>query len=158
MRFVFTLLLTLMLIPVAALAADWGHYANSRYGYEIAIPPGFSGQGESDNGDGQVFLSERGTEELRVFGGYLTGGDFSSEMAERQQQDESAGWAITYQASTPKWVSYSGTKAGFILYVRAIARCGDQYALFRLQYSKHDAAALDPVISRLVGSLTAGRC
>jgi hypothetical protein len=105
-----------------------------------------------------VFKSRQGTQELRVFGGYLTSGDFSSELAERQQQDASDGWAITYQAATPKWVSYSGTKGGFILYVRAIARCGDQYAMFRLKYSKHDAAALDPVVSQLVGSLRAGSC
>jgi hypothetical protein len=156
MRFVFALLFAL--VPAAVLAADWGHYANSRFGYEIAVPPGFSGQGESGNGDGQVFVSDRGTEELRVFGGYLTSGDFSSEMAMRQQQDIADGWAITYEASTPKWVSYSGTKAGFILHVRAIARCGDRYALFRLRYSKRDAAALDPVVSRLVGSLRSGSC
>jgi hypothetical protein len=156
MRFV--LALAVALIPFAALAAGWGHYANTRYGYEIAVPPGFSGRGESGNGDGQVFVSQQGTQELRVFGGYLASGDFSSEMAARRQQDADDGWAITYEASTPKWVSYSGSKGGFILYVRAIARCGDQYAMFRLRYSKHDAAALDPVISQLVGSLTSGRC
>ena len=152
------LAVAIALVPLAAIAADWGHYSNTRYGYEIAVPPGFSGQGESDSGDGQVFKSRQGTQELRVFGGYLMGGDFSSELAERQQQDAGDGWAITYQAATPKWVSYSGTKGGFILYVRAIARCGDQYAMFRLKYSKHDAAALDPVVSQLVGSLQGGRC
>lgn len=152
------LALVLMLSSPAVLAAEWGQYVNSRYGYEIAVPPGYAGQGESGNGDGQVFVSRQGTQVLRVFGGYLANGDFSSEMAARMRQDADAGWTLTYQASTPKWVSYSGSKGGFIVYVRAIARCGDQYAMFRLRYSKSDAAALDPVVSRLVGGLRAGSC
>jgi len=156
MRFLIGLLLAL--VPLGALADDWSHYVNSRYGYEIAVPPGYSGQGESDSGDGQVFVSRQGTQVLRVFGGFITDGDFTSAMAERQRQDADDGWAISYQAATPKWVSYSGSKRGFIVYVRAIARCGDQYAMFRLRYSKSDAAALDPVVSRLAASLKTGSC
>ena len=46
------MLALLMVMPLPAFAAD---YVNARYGYSIDVPDGFAGQGESDNGDGQVF-------------------------------------------------------------------------------------------------------
>ncbi|HEY4199339.1 MAG TPA: hypothetical protein VGM83_02160 [Devosiaceae bacterium] len=159
MRISILLISALALIPsLPVQAAEWSTYANSRYGYVVGVPPGFTGQGESDSGDGQVFRSGKGTETLRVWGGFLTEKDFSAEIAWRQKQDASDGLKITYQASTPKWASYSGTKGGLIHYSRAIARCGDQYAMFELDYSKAEAARLDPVVGKLVGSLQAGRC
>jgi len=156
MRFVFATIGLLLIAP--ALAADWGFYQNSRYGYEIAVPPDFVGGGESASGDGQAFRSRDGARTLLVWGGFLTAGDFSAKMVARQEADAADGWALSYQASSPRWVSYSGTRNGSILYVRAIARCDGQYAMFRLEYPKADAVRFNPVVDRLVQTLREGRC
>src|ERR1700712_3346903 len=123
------LLALLVFIATPALAADWGHYENARHGYPIHTPPAFGGQGESDNGDGQVFSTS--TALLRVYGSNLLDGDFEASVKQNQKQAEAEGWALTYQVSTPTAASYSGKKGGHILYVRMIALChGTQAATF----------------------------
>lgn len=156
MRFVFAFIALLLTIP--AQAAEWDSYVNSRYGYAVGIPPGFTGQGESESGDGQVFRSRDGSQTLTVWGGYLTGGDFTNEMAARKRSDTEAGWTISYEASSPQWISYSGTRSGLVLYARGIARCGDQYSMWRMVYSKQDVVRLDSVIEKLVQTFRAGGC
>lgn len=44
-------------------------YINVRFGYRLDYPADFVPQGESDSGDGQVFIGKEGAE-LRVWGGY----------------------------------------------------------------------------------------
>ena len=146
-------LLAALLITLAAptLAADWGHYENARFGYAVDVPPGFEGQGEADNGDGQVFSTP--TAELRVYGGYILEGDFDDEVKALQQTAVDAGWTITYQATSPRWASYSGTQGGRIFYARAIALCDGAVAEFSLTYGKADLRAFDPIVERLVRSL-----
>lgn len=154
MRFVLALLICL--VPAAAAAADWGRYENARFGYAAAIPPGFEGQGEAENGDGQVFRSRDGTQLLRVYGGNLLDPDFEAAIGRAMGHAEEAGWALSYERVTPSWASYSGTRNGMIFYARAIVLCGGtQYASFEVEYPQRDLAAMNPVIDRLVGGLRA---
>lgn len=156
MRLLLALLLSL---PVPAMAADWSHYANARFGYAIDVPPGFVAQGESDNGDGQVFKTP--TAMLTVYGGNVMAADFEAEVAQREQFARDDGWAITYQVSTPQKASWSGKRGGRILYGRLIALCGgSQFANFELQYSSADLKRFNAVVERLVSSLKAsgGSC
>jgi hypothetical protein len=151
------LVVALLMLGSPALAAEWGHYENARFGYAIDIPPGFEGQGEVDNGDGQVFSTP--TAELRVYGGYILEGDFEDEIQALQQTAVEAGWTITYQATTPRWASYSGTQGSRIFYARAIALCDGAVAEFSLTYGKVDLEAFNPIVERLVRSLTpTGTC
>jgi hypothetical protein len=143
--------LALMLLALPAIAAGWGHYDNARYGYATDVPPGFVAEGESDNGDGQVFSTP--TARLTVFGANILAADFEAELRDRQAAATADGWAITYQVSTPNAGSFSGKKGGRILYVRAIALCrGTQLAVLQFDYSRADLAAFDPIVTRLVGA------
>ena len=55
---------------------------------------------------------------------------------------------------TPSWASYSGTRQGFVLYVRSLSLCaGTQYATFEYQYPKTAIKDADPVVDKLVRSL-----
>ena len=152
-----SLLAVFTLLPAAAAAADWGRYENGRYGYGIAVPPGFAGQGESDSGDGQVFRSGNGRETLTVWGGYLMLGDFGDEVEATLAGLKDEGWSISYQASSPRWASFSGTRGGTVLYGRMVAAC-DGYATFRLEYPQADLARFDPIVERLVQSLGESGC
>jgi hypothetical protein len=143
----------LLLVPLPALAAGQ-HYVNARYGYAIDVPQGFVGQGESDNGDGQVFKAPTAT--LTVYGGNVTEGDFEAEVRARQGYSTADGWTVTYQVSTPRYASWSGTHGARILYGRMIPLCqGTQFAAFELQYSKVDLQKFNPIVDGLVAALTA---
>jgi hypothetical protein len=149
-----------VLVALAApvLAADWMSYANARFGYSIDVPPGFVGQAEATNGDGQVFRDEAGTQVLTVWGGNVIEDDFESEAARLLTSLEGEGWNITYKASAPDWASFSGTSGDQVIYLRSIALCGGSHlASFQFEYFVADLAALDPVVNRLVRSFRAGR-
>lgn len=148
------LALLLLLLPLPAMAADWEHYTNVRFGYAIDVPPGFVAQGESDNGDGQVFKTP--TAVLTVFGGNVMEADFEAEVRVREGYASDDGWAITYQVSTPQKASWSGKRGARILYGRMIALCGGvQFGSFQLEYSSADLKAFNPIVDRLVSSLKA---
>ncbi len=159
MRFAVPILFCLMSLP--ALAQVWTHYANARFAYSLDIPPLYEGQGESANGDGQIFYLPNGRHELLAWGGLLgvTASDLAGEATQRLSQDMAAGWAITYQAGTPQWAVWSGTRGDLILYQRMIMLCdGTSYAAFRLTHPTRDMARNQPIVEGLVRSLRAEGC
>ena len=156
MRFILTIIFVLLAAPASA--QGWDRYDNGRFGYSIDIPPGFSGQGESDNGDGQAFAAAGKPIDLLVWGGNLLEG-FEAEVGQRMSWDEDEAWNITYRVTTPRWASWSALKGSRILYQRLVLLCdGTSYAAFRAEYSVTDSADMDPVIERLVGSLRGSGC
>ncbi|HTM78601.1 MAG TPA: hypothetical protein VL133_13355 [Devosia sp.] len=155
------ILAMLVLLVAPALAQDWGQYDNVRFGYSIAIPPDFVGQGESDNGDGQQFQRRRGAQNLTVWGGLLgtANVDFESEVKWRMARATAAGWNLTYQATTPEWASFSAIKGSRVLYQGMVLLCDrNHYAAFRAEYFTRDAAEMAAVIETLVGSLRSAAC
>ena len=150
MRILLALILALCAAPVCA--AEWGHYVNERFGVEADVPPGFSPGAPPVNGDGLGFSTP--TAALSIHGSLIVEGDFESNVRQRIQWNEDDGWAITYEATTPSWASWSGKKGSRILYVRAIRMCGGTiYGAFELEYMEADRKAFDPVVERLVRSL-----
>ena len=155
MRILLIALFTLLAAP--AFAQGWDHYDNDRFGYGVDIPPGFSSQRESDNGDGATFAGGRNPSYLTVWGGNLTG-SFEDEVSQRMAWSEAEAWNTTYQAVTPRWASWSAIKGFRILYQRMVLLCdGTSYAAFRMEYSVTDVSEMDPVVERLVRSLR-GNC
>jgi hypothetical protein len=145
-----------VVFATSALAGEWSGYENSRFGYVIDVPPDFSGTGEAENGDGQIFRSADGTQLLRVYGGNILEAGFEASVQAAMGHAADAGWSLSYERVTPSWASYSGTRNGMVLYARAIALCGgSQYAAFELEYPEVDLSKLDPVVNRLVQSLAA---
>jgi hypothetical protein len=153
MRQILTAFALLLATPV--LAAGWGSYENARFGYIVEVPPSYEGEGEADNGDGQIFTSDDGTQLLRVYGGNaLDGFEATVNTAMGYARDD--GWNLSYERVTPRWASFSGTKNGMIVYARAISLCGgEQYASFELQYPKRDLKPMNAVVERLVASFEA---
>lgn len=152
MRALICLLTIVLAIPV--LANDWGQYDNARFGYTVDVPPGFEWGKEADNGDGRTFRS--GATKFLVWGGNITEDNFESAVAAAKGFAEADGWGISYEATTPRWASFSGAQGKRILYQRMIALCDDAYAAFRLEYSAVDLGAMEPVVEHLVRSLKGG--
>lgn len=153
-------LLALAAIATApALAQDWGSYGNARFGYELAIPPGFSGYGESDNGDGQVFDRPELAQVLMAWGSMMVEEDFEAEVASRMQNAQDDGWNLAAQTVTPRWASFSGVLGQRMFDTHMIQLCdGASYAVWTAEYSAVNAADMRPVIERLVESFRATDC
>ncbi len=142
----------LMLLAQPVAAAGWGHYENARFGFSIDVPPGFVEQSESANGDGDRFTTP--TAELRAYGGNIVDTGFAGEVGFEQQAATEDGWALTYQAATPGWATFSGKKGARILYARFVAICGGtQFIGYWLEYSRADIKPFNAVIDRLTASL-----
>lgn len=155
MRLIALFLCLLLASPAAA--QSWDRYANARLDYVIDVPPGYVGEGESDNGDGQVFRRPGSSAELRVWGGHLME-DFATEATSRREGLTSDGWTLTYRAQRSSWASFSGTKADRIVYLRLIRTCDGSYAAFKVDYPAADAAHMRSVVSRLTRSLRSSGC
>lgn len=157
MRCVSSIFVLLIGITSSALAASWSHYANSRFGYSVDIPPGFSQVVESENGDGGSSSSPDERSELLVWGSYITEADFTAEVAWRINQDVAGGWNISYDKRTRKSAIWSGSKGDRIFYARALPGCQGVAVYFRIEYPRRELTAYDSIIERLVKSQRADR-
>lgn len=156
MRAHFLFAFALLITPV--LGEDWSRYGNERFGFSIAVPPGFEAQGEAGNGDGQSFALANRPARLSAWGGYLMD-NFGAEVADAKSYDAAAGWSVTYEAEAPGWATWSASNGGRILYQRVILLCdGASYAAFRLEYSQADRPDMDPLVDRLAASLQGAAC
>ena len=135
-------------VSVAAQAADTENYSNARYGFGISYPAGlFLPQGESDNGDGQIFRSPDGQAELRVFAMYnvldeTLADKFKEALAE-------PGLQATYKVTHKTWFVVSGKQQGRIVYQKTILAKGTFFTLL-LTYAASAQATYDPVVGDLV--------
>lgn len=61
-----------MMLTVSLFAQPKGYkaYWNEKNEYSILIPEDFGGMGESESGDGQIFVSPNGDTHIQVYGGY----------------------------------------------------------------------------------------
>ena len=146
------LLAAVAILTAPALAAEWGHYVNERFGVEADVPPGFEPGAEPANGDGLRFSTP--TADLAIYGSFLVADDFEAEARQQITFAEAEGWGITYQAVTPGWAVWSGRKGSRILYARAVPICsGGGIGAFQLTYMQADLKRFDPVVERLGRSL-----
>lgn len=158
MRTILAIVLFALALPLAAAELGWSQYGNARYGYIGEVPAGFSGGGESFSGDGQTFTRDGAGQVLSYWGSYLEG-PLEDAVRQRMGYAERDGWSITYQATTPRWASYSGQMGSRIFYSRMIQLCDrDAYGIFTVQYSTAQAADMRPTVERLVRSFHADGC
>lgn len=145
-------LLALLACVLPVHAAEWLVYGNARFGYRMDIPPGYSWAAEADNGDGLAL--REGATRLVVYGAHDVGSDFEAMARAARDALAAEGWALSYEAITPGWASFSGTMGARIIYKRLTRLCeATAYAGFDLVYSRIDRGKVDPIIDRLVRSL-----
>jgi hypothetical protein len=161
-RFALSLLMLALLAAPAVAADGTSPYGNVRFGYWVSIPAGFTCGPEADDSDGKSCTSADGMATLDVWGGFIDvpdSGSFGAQAAFDKASDQRDGLVVTYQATGSNWASYSGMKDGRIVYVRMIGGCKDsQFAGFQLNYPPSEAAAMKPVLNRLVPSLRQETC
>jgi hypothetical protein len=132
---------------VAGQGVTYRTYSNARYGFSIAYPVNvLFPQGESDNGDGQKFVSQNGRASLLAFG---------SQRLDRSLQDEfqsaQENRTVTYKVLNQNWFVVSGTENGKIFYQKTLLR-GDVFKTFIIEYEKAQRATYDAITARIARS------
>jgi hypothetical protein len=95
-------------------------YCNSRFSFCMQVPNGFIGQGEAENGDGQIFLSADKQTEIRAYG-MLAIEDF--DQIQDQFTMASKGVQVSYKVIKQDWFVLSGLdKDGKIVYRKTVKR------------------------------------
>ena len=123
------------------------NYSNARYGFTIAYPSGLLiPQGESDNGDGQRFVSKDGRATLLAFGANRLGRNLRDEFQSAQENR-----TVTYKVLKPNMFVVSGTANGKIFYQKTLLR-GDRFKTFIIEYDESERAVFDSITTRIARS------
>lgn len=142
---------------------NYQSYHNARFAYSIAYPADvFAPQGESDNGDGQRFLSKDGRAELIVYGGYAVD-DKQDTLQKRfreasaSRSDEQPPRVVTYKLIKGDWFVVSGRAGGRIFYQKTILKktAGDSPGVFktlRIEYDESQNRDYGTIVARIVAS------
>ncbi|HEX8919950.1 MAG TPA: hypothetical protein VF766_00640 [Pyrinomonadaceae bacterium] len=133
--------------PIAGQRVTYRTYSNARYGFSIAYPVGvLVPQGESDNGDGQRFVSKDGSATLLAFGSNRLDRSLQDEFQSAQENR-----AVTYKVLKRDMFVVSGTENGKIFYQKTLLR-GDAFKTFIIEYNEGERATFDSITARVARS------
>src|SRR5262245_19487544 len=148
-------ILSLILLAQTTFAANvYNTYHNPRFGYSIAYPKDILyPQGESDNGDGQKFLSKDADAILIVYGSH----NVFDQSLEDLYLEESRGGThenprkiVTYKVLKNNWFVISGFNSGKVFYQKTILN-NNQFKSFYFEYDKSKKNIYGP-ITRYISS------
>ncbi len=125
-------------------------YTNARFKYSIDYPADLLiPQGESENGDGQVFHEKsRSSVEMRVYGGY----NVSNETLRSRYAELIRKWNnVTYKVIRRDWFVVSAMVNGKIHYQKTILR-GDTFKTFEIEYDAVRGSTYNDVTDRIAKS------
>lgn len=106
-------------------AGNEKQYCNGRFAFCVVYPNDFVAQGESANGDGQVFISGDNEASITVYGSLAV--DEFSTLSQRFAV-ETKEIKITYQLKKDNWFVFSGTdKNGMVVYMKTFKKTIDPY-------------------------------
>jgi hypothetical protein len=138
-------------------------YHNARFAYSISYPADvFVPQGESDNGDGQRFLSKDGRAELIIYAGYAI--NDSQDTLQKRFREATAGRTakqpqrvVTYKLIKDDWFVVSGREGGRIFYQKTIFKKAESNApgvfkTLRIEYDEAQNRDYGTIVARLVAS------
>jgi hypothetical protein len=127
--------------------AAYRTYSNARYGFSISYPADLLvPQGESDNGDGQKFVSRDGSASLTAFGSNRLDRSLQEEFRSAQENRN-----VTYKVLRRDMFVVSGTENGKIFYQKTLLR-GDVFKTFIIEYDESERGVYDTVTTRVARS------
>jgi hypothetical protein len=139
---------------VPAQAHDWAYYNNILFAYAGCYPKDlFTGQGESDSSDGQVFTAAGGAQ-IIMYGAYSLDDVGPNTLRDEMKSDE----AQLLGAAAPKpglqvlkanSFTFSDYKGDDIVYERTLLR-DDAFLTLLITYPKAQRDLYDPLIAPMV--------
>lgn len=128
--------------------SNYKTYTNARFKYSISYPADLLiPQGESENGDGQVFREKSNSSvEMRVYGGY----NALNETLRSRYEDLNRKWSngVTYKVIRRDWFVVSAMVNGKIHYQKTFLR-GDTFKTFEIEYDAVRGSEYNDVTDRV---------
>jgi hypothetical protein len=133
----------------------WATYVNVRFQYSICYPKDLLvPQGESDNSDGQRFLSNKNGADLAAWGdNNASDQTLMQRLSEMASRLAGSSGKVTYKVQKANWLVVSGQNGQMIFYAKTIFSHG-QFKTFELTYDRSAAALYDPVVARIASCFT----
>lgn len=154
--FIICQVLGVCLVADARLSQEkYSTYRNARFSYVISYPTGLlTPQGESDNGDGQKFLSRDGQAEMIVYGSENASDQSLRDLYNSQlrgEGDDQLKRQVTYKVLRGNWFVVSGYEGDRVYYQKTIFS-GGVFKTFRIEYDKSRADVFDKVTKKVAAS------
>lgn len=133
----------------------YSEYVNSKFSFSIQYPSNLLfPQGESDIGDGQIFLSQDAKIKLNTWGSFNT---FDTTI-EQEFNDESRGGlgsdphkVVVYKKQKNNWFVVSGYRDTNIFYMKEFL-VGDHFIGFNIEYPKSENDKWKPIVSDITSN------
>ncbi|WP_051124675.1 protein kinase domain-containing protein [Amycolatopsis benzoatilytica] len=140
----------------SAPVSDQGTYTNDRFGFSVAVPPGYGKSPYTPpDGDGVTFSNAGLDASLTVWGTNTAGGPPDA-LSAAVAEVEASGGHVTFQKVEGEHYSLSGYEAdGKIFYERGYRAAGSTNAL-RWVYPKEQKDALDALVEQSLASFRPG--
>ncbi|MCK5898981.1 MAG: hypothetical protein KAG06_07920 [Methylococcales bacterium] len=151
-KFIIFILLTIQLSIIRA-EVPYSKYRNQRFSFSIPYPIDILyPQGESGNGDGQVFLSRDAQIELRCWAGYSM--DESLEVKYDgsifEEKNRSKKTVITYKPKKNNWFVISGIdNVKKIIFYRKVFLIDDVFKECLITYPENVKNKMDKIASKM---------
>jgi hypothetical protein len=157
MRYLVVIFSLILWVQVLFAADIYDTYYNHRYGYSIDYPKTvLFPQGESDNGDGQLFLSKNTDARLLVYGSHNVLEQSLEEIYREQSRggtSEDPQKVVTYRVLKNNWFVVSGYNAGKVFYQKTILH-DNELKSFLFEYDENQKSVYEPIIKRLLKSFS----
>ncbi len=131
---------------------EYSNYENSKFNFVIQYPSDLLfPQGESDNGDGQYFISKDSKIKLTASGSYNTldaslEGEFNDEARGGLEIDPHK--VITYKFQKNNWFVVSGHRGSQIFYKKQFL-IGDHFIGFSIEYPEYKDKEWKEIVSKI---------
>ena len=130
-------------------------YYNARFAYSISYPAEILyPQGESDNGDGQKFMSKDSRVVMIVYGYYNALEQTLQEVyleESRGGTEDSPNKVVTYKTIKDNWFVVSGYEDGRIFYQKTLLKDGI-FKTFRIDYGETEKDTFDSITTIIARS------
>lgn len=151
------ILTSLIAVDGSAWAETWRSYVNDRFGASVEYPDRFSiRDAPPDNSDGQRFHTADRRATLAVFGFLNVLDETSKQIMEGRKNADTQ---YTLASAHAGAFTLSGRRGDRIVYLRCLrSRASkDIWVCADLEYPAAERAAYDPIVTRIAGSLRAGK-
>ena len=133
------------------ISVDYRTYWNSRFGFKIKYPNLLNPKGESDNFDGQIFVSNNGKAALVAYGNFVTSNLFSEQNEQLDYlSNNDKTIKVTYQVLRKNFFVVSGYQdnGNTIFYIRRhhINGCSKG---FLFTYPRNERAIWDSAVEKI---------
>jgi hypothetical protein len=133
-------------ITVWSKQSTYRTYSNARFAYSLEYRGDlFTPQGESDNGDGQKFVSRDRLATILVYG---SNNALNETLSGRLEQIAKDLESVTYRKEGKGWFVISGIKSGKVFYQKTVYKAG-AFKTFEIEYPASAKPVYDQPTARM---------